>query len=109
MVVVVLTENILAVWGNYVTTKLNQKMVLDFRSDLFQHAQRLSLAFHDQRRAGQLIYAINFFADEAIGLALVVQPLGQSLITLLGMFWILLQFDVQVALLSLVVLPFLYY
>jgi ATP-binding cassette subfamily B protein len=104
-----LLENGLLVLSNYVTTKLHQQMVLDFRSDLFQHAQRLSLAFHDQRRAGQLIYAINFFADEAIGLALVVQPLGQSLITLLGMFWILLQFDVQVALLSLVVLPFLYY
>ena len=108
-VVLALMENGLSVAGNYVDTKLHQYMVLDFRSDLFQHAQRLSLAFHDQRRAGQLIYAINFFADEATTLALSVQPLGQSLVTLVGMFAILLTFDVQVALLSLIVLPFLYY
>jgi ATP-binding cassette, subfamily B, bacterial len=108
-VVLALMENGLTVLGNFVDTKLHQYMVLDFRSDLFQHAQRLSLAFHDQRRAGQLIYAINYFADEATSLALSVQPLGQSFITLVGMFGILLLFDVQVALLSLIVLPFLYY
>jgi ATP-binding cassette subfamily B protein/subfamily B ATP-binding cassette protein MsbA len=108
-VILALLDNGSVVLSNYVHTKLHQHMVLDFRSDLFQHAQRLSLAFHDQRRAGQLIYAINFFADEAVELALAIQPLGQSAITLIGMFWILLQFDVQVAVLSLVVLPFLYY
>jgi ATP-binding cassette subfamily B protein len=107
-VALALLENGLTVLLNYVGTKLHQLMVLDFRSDLFQHAQRLSLAFHDQRRAGQLIYAINFFADEAITLALSIQPLGQSAITLIGIFWVLLQFDIQVALLSLIVLPFLY-
>jgi ATP-binding cassette subfamily B protein/subfamily B ATP-binding cassette protein MsbA len=108
-VLVALIDNALNVAGNYVDTRLHQYMVLDFRSDLFQHAQRLSLAFHDQRRAGQLIYAINYFADEATTLALSVQPLGQSFITLVGMFGILILFDVQLALLSLVVLPFLYY
>jgi ATP-binding cassette, subfamily B, bacterial len=108
-VAVALTENGLNVGANYLDTRLHQYMVLDFRSDLFQHAQRLSLAFHDQRRAGQLIYAINYFADEATTLALSIQPIGQSLITLVGMFGILLLFDVQLALLSLVVLPFLYY
>ena len=108
-VVLALMENALSVLGNYVDTKLHQYMVLDFRSDLFQHAQRLSLAFHDQRRTGQLIYAINYFADEATSLALSVQPLGQSAFTLLGMFVILAMFDVQLALLSLLVLPFLYY
>jgi ATP-binding cassette subfamily B protein/subfamily B ATP-binding cassette protein MsbA len=108
-VTLALLENGMVVLSNYVTTKLHQEMVLDFRSDLFQHAQQLSFAFHDQRRAGQLIYAINFFADEAVGLALAVQPLAQSGLTLIGMFWILMQFDVQLALLSLVVLPVLYY
>ena len=55
-----LSEGALNVLHNYVTTKLDQYMVLDFRSDLFRHAQRLSLAFHDQKRSGMLIYAINF-------------------------------------------------
>src|SRR5437016_6215406 len=41
---IVIADNLLGVVGNYVSTKLQQHMVLDFRSDLFQHAQRLSLA-----------------------------------------------------------------
>ena len=73
---------------NYVNTKIDQSMVLDFRSDLFQHAQRLSLAFHDQRRSGMLIYAINFQADAAARLVMTIPPLAQSVLTLVGMFWI---------------------
>lgn len=63
-------------------------MILDFRGDLFQHGQRLSLAFHDQRRSGQLIYAINNQAGAAVGLFMTVQPLVRSVLTLVGMFWI---------------------
>jgi ATP-binding cassette, subfamily B, bacterial len=104
-----LLENALTVLNSYVQTKLEQSMILDFRSDLFRHAQRLSLAFHDQHRAGQLIYAINFQADAAVGLVMATQPLAQSMLTLVGMFWVLLYIDRQLALLSLVVVPFLYY
>jgi len=43
-VVVTLLMHGLTVIDNYVNTKIQQHMVLDFRSDLFQHAQRLSLA-----------------------------------------------------------------
>jgi len=39
------------------------------RSDLFRHAQRLSLAYHDQRRSGMIIYAINSQADAAARLS----------------------------------------
>jgi len=105
---VTLLENGLTVLNEYVSTKLEQSIVLDFRSDMFQHAQRLSLAFHDHRRSGQLIYAINFQADQAASLLMTVPPLVQSALTLIGMFWILLHIDVQLALLSLVVVPFLY-
>jgi ATP-binding cassette, subfamily B, bacterial len=106
---ITLVENALTVLNSYVQTKLEQGMVLDFRGDMFQHAQRLSMAFHDQRRSGMLIYAINYQADAAVGLIMAVQPLGQSLLTLVGMFWILLFIDQQLALISLVVVPFLYY
>lgn len=54
-----LLSSALSVLNNYVHTKLQECMVLDLRSDLFQHAQRLSLAFHDRRRSGGLIFAIN--------------------------------------------------
>jgi ATP-binding cassette subfamily B protein len=98
-----------SVLDNYINTKLDLSMVLDFRSDLFQHAQRLSLAFHDQRRSGMLIYAINFQADAVARLVMAIPPLAQSILTLVGMFWISLSMDKSLALLSLTVIPFLYY
>ncbi|HMF17673.1 MAG TPA: ABC transporter ATP-binding protein [Gemmataceae bacterium] len=108
-VVLTLLHNGLTVLDNYVNTRMDQSMVLDFRSDLFRHAQRLSLSFHDQRRSGMLIYAINSQADAAARLVMAIPSLAQSLLTLIGMFWILLLIDWQLALLSLTVVPFLYY
>jgi ATP-binding cassette, subfamily B, bacterial len=106
---VVLVDNALTVLNNYIQTRLEQRMVLDLRSDVFQHAQRLSLAFHDQRRSGMLIYAINSQGDAVAGMIMIVPALGQSLITLLGMLWILLLMDWRMALLAMAVVPFMYY
>lgn len=106
---ITLAENALSVWNSYAETKLEQGIILDFRSDLFRHAQRLSLAYHDQRRAGSLIFAINYQADSAAGLLMALQPLVQSSLTIVGMFWVTYTIDAQLALLSLVVVPFLYY
>jgi ATP-binding cassette subfamily B protein len=55
---ITLAQNGLSVVNSYVQTSLEQGMVLNFRSDLFQHAQKLSMAFHDRRRSGGLIFAI---------------------------------------------------
>lgn len=108
-VAVVLLLHGLTVIDNYVNTKIHQHMVLDFRSDLFQHAQRLSLAFHERRRAGMLIYAINSQADAAARVVMTIPPVAQSILTLVGMLWILFMMEPTLALVSLSVLPFLYY
>src|SRR5947208_65921 len=107
--VIVATQNMLTVVHSYVTTSFEQKMILDFRSDMFQQAQRLSLAFHDQKRAGQLIYAINNQGHAVAGVALAAQPLTQSAITLLGMVVIVFRMNRTLALITLGVVPFLYY
>ena len=99
----------ITVLQSYVTTSFEQRMILDFRSDLFAHAQRLSMAFHDKSRAGGLIYAINFQADAAAGVVMAAQPLAQSAISLAGMFWITYKINPTLALLSLSVVPFLYF
>ena len=105
---VTLMVNVLDVLENYVNTKLNLGMGLDFRGDLFQHAQRLSMTYHDQRRSGMLIYLINYQCDAASGLIMAVPPLAQSALTLAGMFWITLLIDARLALLSMTVVPLLY-
>lgn len=106
---VAVLHNGLNVLDNYVNTKLQQKMALDFRGDLFQHAQRLSLAAHDQQRSGMLVYAINFQADAASRLLMAVPPLTQSALTLAGMLWVSVRIDPSLALLALSVVPFLYW
>jgi ABC-type multidrug transport system fused ATPase/permease subunit len=106
---IALLTNGLSVLNEYVQTRLEQRMVLDFRSDLFQHAQRLSLAFHDQKRSGMLIYAINGQGDAVAALVMVIPALGQSLITLIGMCWILIRIDWGLALLAMAVTPFMFF
>ena len=106
---IVAMQNVLTVFHSYVTTTFEQKMILDFRGDMFQQAQRLSLAFHDQKRAGQLIYAINYQGHAAAGVVLAAQPITQSVITLIGMLTIVFRINVTLALITLGVVPFLYY
>ena len=106
---ITLVSNALIVVVNYVNTRIQESIVLDFRSDLFEHAQRLSLAYHDQRRTGGVIFAINNQGGAAAGLVMAVPPLAQSALTLVGMFWISFSIDATLTLLSLSVVPLLYY
>jgi ATP-binding cassette, subfamily B, bacterial len=106
---VALMVNSLHVVSNYVQTKIDQHISLDFRSHLFLHAQRMSLAFHDRRRSGMLIYMINSQGDAPAGLVMTIPTLAESALTLIGMFWISARLDWELALVSLSVVPFLYY
>jgi len=107
--VLVLVLNALFVLDSYVNTKIDENMVLDFRRDLFRHAKCPSLSFRDQSRSGMLIKAINFQTADAAWLAMAVPPLAQSVLTLIGMVWISIQIDPRLSVLSLTVVPFLYY
>lgn len=102
-------QNLTTVLTEYVTTKIDQSMVLDFRSDMMRHAERLSLSYHDQRRTGRMIFAINNMGGEIARLLLIIPPLVESALTLVGMFVIVAFLDWQVALLAMAVVPFLYY
>jgi ATP-binding cassette subfamily B protein len=106
---VTLIVNLLTVLTTYLNTTLDLAMTLDFRSDLFQHAQRLSMAYHERRRSGMIIYIINSMAGAPTGLVMALLPLVQNVLTLAGMFWISFRLNHSLALLSLLVVPFLYY
>jgi ABC-type multidrug transport system fused ATPase/permease subunit len=107
--VVALMINVLNVVNNYVNTKIEQCITMDFRSELFLHSQRMSLAFHDRRRSGLLIYMINGQGDAPAGLIITIPVLAESALTLLGMFWISYTMDWGLSLVALAVVPFLYY
>ncbi|HZO36328.1 MAG TPA: ABC transporter ATP-binding protein [Solirubrobacteraceae bacterium] len=93
---------------NYVNTKLDQRMVLDLRTEMFDHAQRLSLAYHDNARTGQLMYQINNQSSAVGAVAVACPPLAQSVLTLVGMFVVVYRIDPTLALLSLTVVPVVY-
>jgi ATP-binding cassette subfamily B protein len=108
-VVVTGVEHGLAVIDNYVNTKLDQSMVLDLRSDMFAHAQRLPLAFHDRTRTGQLMFEINNQASAIGAITVAIPPLLQSALTVVGMFVVLVRLEPLLALLSLIVVPPIYF
>jgi ATP-binding cassette subfamily B protein/subfamily B ATP-binding cassette protein MsbA len=97
------------VLNHYLGSKMEQNMVLDLRSDLFAHVQRLSLTFHDERKTGALMSQINNQAAAVGNIVMVVPPIAESLLTLVGMFLIATMIDWQLALLSLIVVPWLYW
>lgn len=116
LVTMVLARFLLTAVGNgftvlnhYLGSKMEQNMVLDLRSDLFAHAQRLSLTFHDERQTGALMSQINTQAAAVGNIVMVVPPIVESVLTLVGMLVIATLIDWQLALLSLIVVPLLYW
>lgn len=99
----------LGVVSEYLNTKLEMRMVLEFRSELFQHVQRLSFAFHDERRTGEFMGRINQQASAVGNVVVSIFPMLQSALTLIGMFWIAFSLNRTMALLALAVVPFIYY
>ncbi len=95
--------------SNFVNIQIDQKITLDVRSELFLHSQKMSLAFHDRRRSGMLIYMINNQGDAPAGLVMTVPLLAEAALTLVGMFWVSSKLDPTLALVSLTVIPFLYW
>ena len=87
-------SGLMTVWNEYLSTTVDQKMVLDFRSDMFDHAQKLSLAFHDTESKGILMYRINNQASvDGRDRGRACRPLAQSLLTVIGMAYISIQIN----------------
>jgi ABC-type multidrug transport system fused ATPase/permease subunit len=105
---ITVVDNAVTVVNEYITTRLDQWMVLDLRSDLYRHAQRLSLGFHEQRRTGTLMYQINNLAAAVGAITVSIPPVLQSVLTLAGMLFVTYRLDSTLALISLIVVPFIY-
>jgi ATP-binding cassette subfamily B protein len=106
---IIVVGNAATVWNHFLGAKMEQNMVLDLRSDLFEHAQRLSFTFHDRRQTGALMSQINLQAAAVGMIVMVIPPVAEALLTLVGMLVISLLIDWQIAVIALVVLPFLFW
>jgi ATP-binding cassette, subfamily B, bacterial len=93
----------------YLTTSVGQWVSYDLRRRLYSHIQKLSLAFHDQERTGDLISRVtsdidaiqSFIQQGLLGLLI-------NLITLIGMVGVMFYLDWRFTLIALSVAPFLF-
>jgi ATP-binding cassette subfamily B protein len=90
-------------------TYIGEKLVLEFRTVLFHHVQRLSLSYHDLRGSSDSNYRIQYDAP-CIQYILVTGglPLFTSVVTLFGMLIVTLLMDWQLALIALAICPALF-
>lgn len=92
--------------SNYTTITVGQRMVNDFRAELYAHLQRLSLAFHSRREVGDLLYRLT--ADTFAIQTLTMNgffPLLNSLVLLIGMLVVMLRMDLSLTVVSLAIVP----
>jgi ATP-binding cassette subfamily B protein len=86
----------------------SEKILLDFRSRLFRHAQRLSLAYHDRAGTADALYRIQYDTNAIQYVAIDgIIPLVTAAVTLVGMFWVSASIDLQLALVAVAITPLL--
>jgi ABC-type multidrug transport system fused ATPase/permease subunit len=96
-------------YGTQVQVDTGQRMVYDLRYRLFNHLQALGLHHHVTTSTSDAVYRVDVDAYSIENLVMSgVFPLATAVTTLVVMFTILARLDLTVALLSLIVVPFLY-
>ena len=98
----------LSAWSTTYLVRAGLRMTHELRLRVYEHLQKLSLVFHDQRAVGDSIYRVTWdtFSIQTLFNSGII-PLVSSVITLAGMMVIMLRFDVVLTLLALVVAPLL--
>jgi ATP-binding cassette subfamily B protein/subfamily B ATP-binding cassette protein MsbA len=99
----------LSVTSNYTTISVGQRMVDDFRSELYAHLQRLSLAFHSRRSVGDLLYRLT--ADTLAIQTLTMNgffPILTSIVLLGGMLVVMIRLDWELTVIALAIVPALF-
>lgn len=90
-------------------TYVGEKLVWDFRAKLLNHAQRLSLAFHDHCGASDSVYRIQHDAPSIQYVAIQgIIPVVISVLTLVGMIVISMRIDPAISLVALAIMPILF-
>jgi len=99
-------QNLLNVW---LSSKIGNRMTLDVRARLFRQMQRLSIAYHDTKGAADSAYRTLNDAPmlRSFGIDSMI-PLATSILMLSAMIVVTLYLDWQLAIISLLVSPFMF-
>ncbi|MEO5579111.1 MAG: ABC transporter ATP-binding protein [Gemmatimonadaceae bacterium] len=87
-------------------TYAGQEVVQAFRTQLFSHAQRLSMAYYDRKGPSDLLYRIQWDAPSIQYVAIDgVIPFVSAMLTVTTMLFVAMRIDWQLGLVALVVAP----
>src|ERR1051326_3708733 len=85
---------LLDVGGDYVKQGVNTGMILDFKTDLFNHLQRLSFSYHDRTTVSDSIYRVN---NDTSFISVMIwsnfRALLKSILTLVTILYVLMKLD----------------
>ena len=109
LVMIALLSQLQELGSTLLSTYTAEKLVLAFRTQLFQHVQRLSLAYHDTQGTADSTYRIQYDTSSIRYVAVEgVIPFIAAIITLASMLYVTFRLDWQLALVALAVSPVLF-
>src|SRR5256714_6545886 len=110
VIVIALFGAISSYFEKYLATSVGQWVMHDLRRVLYSHIQKLSLAYHDQKRTGDLISRVTSDIDAVQSLiSNVLLGLLVNVLTLIGMLFVMLYLNWQFTLIAMVVAPGLFW
>jgi len=106
VLVTALLVNIQALAQWLLQSYTGERLVLAFRSELFRHLQRLSVAYHDARGTADSLYRIQYDAPSIQWILVTgIPPFLTAGATLLAMVYVTARIDRQLALVALTIAP----
>src|SRR5213593_575731 len=106
LLIVVLLSQLQALAVAVLGAFINERLVLAFRSRLFQHVQRISLAYHDTRGTADTTYRIHHDAPAIQNIVTDgVIPFIAAAATFVGMVYVMARIDWPIAVIALGISP----
>lgn len=104
--VIAVLESALALWTRWLSASIGENLILDLRTAVFDHVQKMPIAFFTRTRTGALVSRLNndvigaqrAFSDTLSGVVSNLVTLGITLIVMVGISW-------QITLCALLLLP----
>ncbi len=110
LVAIALLSQLQSLGSSLLRTVTGERLTLDFRSRLFRHVQRLSLAYHDSHGTSDSLYRIQYDTSAVQYVAIDgVIPFITASVMLFSMLYLILQIDWQLGLVAVAISPMLFW
>jgi ATP-binding cassette, subfamily B, bacterial len=98
LVVIAIVDELQSYAAWLLETYTGERLVLDFRSRLFRHMQRLSLSYHDTKGTADSMYRLQSDAQAVQSIAVNgVMPFASSVLMLVAMIYVIARIDWMLA------------